>query len=613
MAYLTKVPGAVLTVDGVSLRQVVELPETSVLNGLSDSQEISSYQVHDDDNGPETLGQGDYMAPVVGDTAIPGTYIGAGIIENAGLQLGSMIDSGLGGIAALGINISVNPISGDYFADENGEVYFISEEPLSADRLMASITVNLPLNNNAVTLEVPVSGLSDALGGLDPTGLLSGILGGVTNVTQYVLDTAVLTTSTDPNETKTLESGEFTVEPVCYLEGTKILTDKGEVSIEDLREGDMVVCRFGGLRPVKWIGKQRTVAKSGITSSPILIKAGALSKCVPATDLYVSQGHSMLVGDVLVLAKDLVNGITVQRVTEGDSWQYYQIDFGVHDLVLANRSWSESFADCQDFRKRFDNYAEYRLRFGHHTAPESPELCLERPKAGVAYYSAIASVAAAALDAATEQSHGQLEGRVESVSRPNLIRGWAVDTSRRGQPVQLEVVLDGNVVGETIACIPSEEYVDQGRMIFEFRFPTEVSNQDLLRTVVRRKADGKPVASLPSAVIGAMHGAIDLVRHDGRIEGWARDKSFPEQPIMLEVMIGEQVLGTVLACRPRRDLEKVGFGDVAFTFDANRVIQPCEVEALQIRRIRDGSVIRTSERTRHEFDRVSELRASAAA
>ena len=49
-----------------------------------------------------------------------------------------MTDSGLGGIAALGINISVNPISGDYFADENGEVYFISEEPLSADRLMAS-------------------------------------------------------------------------------------------------------------------------------------------------------------------------------------------------------------------------------------------------------------------------------------------------------------------------------------------------------------------------------------------------------------------------------------------------------------------------------------------
>lgn len=174
MAYLTKVPGAVLTVDGVSLRQVVELPETSVLNGLSDSQEISSYQVHDDDNGPETLGQGDYMAPVVGDTAIPGTYIGAGIIENAGLQLGSMTDSGLGGIAALGINISVNPISGDYFADENGEVYFISEEPLSADRLMASITVNLPLNNNAVTLEVPVSGLSDALGGLDPTRFAFG-------------------------------------------------------------------------------------------------------------------------------------------------------------------------------------------------------------------------------------------------------------------------------------------------------------------------------------------------------------------------------------------------------------------------------------------------------
>lgn len=87
MAYLTKVPGAVLTVDGVSLRQVVELPETSVLNGLSDSQEISSYQVHDDDNGPETLGQGDYMAPVVGDTQFRAPILARGSLRMRGFSL----------------------------------------------------------------------------------------------------------------------------------------------------------------------------------------------------------------------------------------------------------------------------------------------------------------------------------------------------------------------------------------------------------------------------------------------------------------------------------------------------------------------------------------------
>lgn len=608
MSYITEVPGAVLSLDNTSLLNVVKIPATTALNDLNGSKEASSYIVHDDANGPETLTQGDYLAPVVDGTSMPGTYIGAGTFQNAGLTLGSMTDSGVGGLTALGIKVTVNPISGNFYSDASGKIQFISETPLSADRIMASLSVNLPLSGNLTTINVPVSELTSSLAGLDSSGalrtLLSPVLGSTLDLTQYIMDTAVLSSTTNPTATMTLEPGEFTVDPVCYLKGTRILTESGEANIEDLREGDMVVCRFGGLRPVKWIGRQRYSGKSGSEGRPIRIKAGALAENVPSRDLYVSEGHSMLVGDVLVLAKDLVNGLSVARVADGTEWQYYQLDLGIHDLILANRSWSESFADCQDFRSRFDNHAEYRLRFGDHPAPEAPQLCLERPQSGPAFYNAIASVAARALQAEGDCQHGPLEGRIESVSKPNLISGWAVDTQRRGRPIQLEILLDGVVIGETTACIPRKESVDQGRMIFEFRFPMELTSQELLRAVVRRKTDGQRVASLPSAIMGTLHGCIDLVRQDGRIEGWARDKSFPEQPTMLEVVIGEEVLGTVLACRHRADLDKVGFGDVAFSFDANRPIEAHEAGSIEIRRTRDGSTIRVSDRTRRVFDQA---------
>ena len=37
--------------------------------------------------------------------------------------------------------------------------------------------------------------------------------------------------------------------PLCFLRGTRILTPTGEVRVEDLQVGDMVVTRFGGMQP----------------------------------------------------------------------------------------------------------------------------------------------------------------------------------------------------------------------------------------------------------------------------------------------------------------------------------------------------------------------------
>ena len=44
---------------------------------------------------------------------------------------------------------------------------------------------------------------------------------------------------------------------------------------------------------------------------PIRISSGALADGQPSRDLWVSAGHAILVGSVLIQAEKLVNGVTV--------------------------------------------------------------------------------------------------------------------------------------------------------------------------------------------------------------------------------------------------------------------------------------------------------------
>lgn len=79
---------------------------------------------------------------------------------------------------------------------------------------------------------------------------------------------------------------------------------------------------------------------------------------------------------------------------------------------------------------------------------------------------------------------------------------------------------------------------------------------------------------------------------------------------MLEVVLGDEVLGTVLACRARHDLETAGFGDVAFVLDLNRMLTSDEIEAIYLRRSGDGARLRRSERTKLVSSRDGEARAA---
>lgn len=145
------------------------------------------------------------------------------------------------------------------------------------------------------------------------------------------------------------DTGFVTIATVpCFVAGTLIQTESGQSRVEALRPGDLVWTMDRGLQPLRWIG-QRTVAATGHLA-PVRVAAGTFGD---HANLMLSPQHRILVRDpladlvfgtpeVLVAAKHLVNGRTVQTI-EGGSVTYVHLLFDQHEIVMANGLATESF------------------------------------------------------------------------------------------------------------------------------------------------------------------------------------------------------------------------------------------------------------------------------
>jgi hypothetical protein len=137
----------------------------------------------------------------------------------------------------------------------------------------------------------------------------------------------------------------------CYASGTRILTDKGEVAVQDLRVGDMVITVSEGKQvpqPIRWIGHRRAKMAGHPAPGrvqPVLIRAGALGQGVPHRDLRVSPEHSMWLDGMLVQASFLVNGRTILRDTSCHEVTYYHLELDAHSVLLAEGAEAESYMD----------------------------------------------------------------------------------------------------------------------------------------------------------------------------------------------------------------------------------------------------------------------------
>jgi len=176
-----------------------------------------------------------------------------------------------------------------------------------------------------------------------------------------------------------LEAGTaINVQVPCYLAGTRILTSVGEVPVERLVPGDVVMVRRGeGLvpAPVVWVGRRviepaRHAGREAVW--PVRISAGALGEGVPKRDLLVSRDHCLLIDGQLVEAHWLVNGasITIERGLR--KLEYLHVELERHGILVAEGALAESYLDTGN-RGMFGNAAVVALHPDFACAPRMVE------------------------------------------------------------------------------------------------------------------------------------------------------------------------------------------------------------------------------------------------
>lgn len=169
----------------------------------------------------------------------------------------------------------------------------------------------------------------------------------------------------------------------CFALGSRILTTRGEVAVEDLVEGDEAVLAGGGARAVIWIGSRRIKVSAHPRPeevNPIRIRAGAFADGVPARDLLLSPGHAVRMGEVLIPAGKLVNGATIVQ-DEVDSVRYFHVELDAHDVLLAEGLACESYLDDGN-RDTFANAAEHLALYGRLDPLDRERSCASVATAG---------------------------------------------------------------------------------------------------------------------------------------------------------------------------------------------------------------------------------------
>lgn len=166
---------------------------------------------------------------------------------------------------------------------------------------------------------------------------------------------------------------------ICFTPGTLIRTARGDVAIETLKPGDLVQSKDSGEQEIRWVGQRRLSGARLFTMPglrPIRVRKGALIGGGPERDLWLSPDHRILIGgagaevlfntdEVLVAARDLVNGVSIHADHTGRDVSYLHLMFDSHEVIWANGVETESFhpamarLDLMDTEQRSDLFAVY--------------------------------------------------------------------------------------------------------------------------------------------------------------------------------------------------------------------------------------------------------------
>lgn len=182
----------------------------------------------------------------------------------------------------------------------------------------------------------------------------------------------------------------------CFLAGTRILTRRGLVAVEQLRPGDRVWTRGHGMQRIRWIG---SAPAAGIAHlAPVRFDTSVLGNDRP---VFLSQQHRVLISgwqaqlnfgaeEVLVAALHLVDGERV-RIESRPQVEYWHIAFAQHEIICAEGMLAESLfpgpmalaslspAAREELLALFPDYFGESAR----ATPQTTRLCLNRREAQV--------------------------------------------------------------------------------------------------------------------------------------------------------------------------------------------------------------------------------------
>ncbi|NVN06755.1 Hint domain-containing protein [Asaia spathodeae] len=159
--------------------------------------------------------------------------------------------------------------------------------------------------------------------------------------------------------------GNLTYE-VCFLEGTLIRTPEGEVAVEDLSLGDVVLASEPDGRDcyhenVIWTGRRHVRVRSNtsagdIAGYPVRVKKNALSDGIPHKDLLITPEHCLYLEKKFIPVRLLVNGSSIFYDRNINEYTYYHIETSSHSVIWADGALTESYLDTGNRSKFFADY-----------------------------------------------------------------------------------------------------------------------------------------------------------------------------------------------------------------------------------------------------------------
>lgn len=117
-----------------------------------------------------------------------------------------------------------------------------------------------------------------------------------------------------------IDDATMSTSPCCLHQDTIISTSNGMKKISDVKSGDMVFKQNGDLIEVLY-----NIKYTIKTNKFVKINKGALGDNLPTNDLFITEGHALLIDDREVECQTMINGDTINEVKLDNRVEVYAL------------------------------------------------------------------------------------------------------------------------------------------------------------------------------------------------------------------------------------------------------------------------------------------------